>query len=480
MHSCGQQQAYGGSHNDSMQQNAGSGKNGQQPGHTGGSYGQNGAAAGGKGKGARKGADRHVQPMPKFSASMGFAAEQQPWQQQGSGQGSRQGGKGKGRSEKSRGDPSSNLYVRGLPPSTTEGQLYRTFGKAGKVLELKILRYPDSQDCSALVRMDSVQSATNGIDMLSGTVPEGVVPPMQVSFQGKGATAPSDNLYVKGLPADCTADDVQMLFSQIGNVRRHRLLPPSSGTSSATLDAAALVQMSSIDEAQKAIEALNGTLPPGPKPQMWIRFAEAKSSNDKGVLEPTNNLYIKGLPVGTSNYLLRLVFGQYGTVTWLRVMSPKDASAASDCVALVEMASVAEATAAVQGLHGRVLAAPMPPMRVRYAGKDQKPGTNLYVAGLAPVIQEQQLHQTFEKVGKVVRLRLLLQAGSSETHALVQMGSLEEAQRAIEQLNDVVPESAGPLLIVRYARERIHKTGGAGEGNESGNAEAIEATSESI
>eukprot|EP00929_Paragymnodinium_shiwhaense_P081207 TRINITY_DN4243_c0_g1_i1.p1 TRINITY_DN4243_c0_g1~~TRINITY_DN4243_c0_g1_i1.p1 ORF type:complete len:764 (-),score=227.24 TRINITY_DN4243_c0_g1_i1:236-2527(-) len=418
------------------------------------------------GDGKGKGGDRQAAfgtggKAPNFGPSMGFGdqwQQQQPQMTTFGGSSRQQGGKGKGKSERSRGEPSSNLYVRGLPLTITEGQLHRTFNKVGKVVELKILRYADSQECSALVRMDSVESATAGIDTLNGSAPEGVVQTLRVSFQGKGATTPSDNLYVKGLPPDCTSDDLQMLFSQCGTVRRCCLLPPGSNATTAS-DAVALVQMSSTNEASKAIQALNGKLPPGAKPQMWIRFAEAKSQNDKELMEPTNNLYVKGLPLGTPNYLLRCIFGQHGTVTWLRVMAPKDPSESGDCVALVEMSTVEEAKAAVEALHGKVLSAPQPPMRVRFAGKEQKPGANLYIAGLAPTIQEQQLHQTFEKVGKVVRLRLLEKAESAETHALVQMGSLEEAEKAIEELNDVCPDSSGPMLIVRYARERIQKDG---------------------
>ena len=74
-------------------------------------------------------------------------------------------------------------------------------------------------------------------------------------------------------------------------------------------------------------------------------------------------------------------------VSWARVMDPKD-EMAMDCVAIVEMSSLEEANAALEGLHGTSLDAPMPPMRVRFAGKEQKPGANLYVAGLQMIVQE--------------------------------------------------------------------------------------------
>merc|ERR1712032_1264844 len=106
---------------------------------------------------------------------------------------------------------------------------------------------------------------------------------------------------------------------------------------------------------------------------------------------------------------LRAVFVQFGTVVWLKVLEPRS-SDASDCVALVQMASVDEASAAVDALHGRVLAGPLPPMRVRFAGKEQEPSSNLYIAGLPTT-----------------------------------------------KLHDRPLESTGPTLIVRFAKERPKK-----------------------
>lgn len=184
-----------------------------------------------------------------------------------------------------------------------------------------------------------------------------------------------------------------------------------------------------------------------------IRFAEMKEASEQPQQTPSDNLYVKGLPLGTPDFLLRAVFQQYGTVSRLKILEPWGGEAL-DCAALVQMATVDEAKAAVEALHGRVLAAPLPPMRVRYAGKDQEPGANLYVAGLPITIHEQQLRVTFAQCGNVVRLRLLVQPGRPETHALVQMSTAEEAEKCIETLHGVPPESLGPTLVVRYATSR--------------------------
>jgi len=281
------------------------------------------------------------------------------------------------------------------------------------------------------------------------------VPPLTIRYHGKDPSVASDNLYVKGLPLNFTQDHVHLLFGQCGTVRRSRiLLPPPSHVA---VDSAALVQMASAEESTRAIQMLNGRVPEGVGPQMAIRFAELRvaGGSDAPDQTPSDNLYVKGLPLGTPDFLLRAVFAQFGTVVRLRVLEPRKGEAL-DCAALVQMASVEDAQAAVQALHGRMLAAPLPPMRVRFAGKEseQQPGTNLYVAGLPVAIHEQQLRASFEQCGTVVRFRLLVQPGRPETHALVQMSTLEEAERAIEKLHNHPPESLGPTLIVRYATNR--------------------------
>jgi RNA recognition motif-containing protein len=362
--------------------------------------------------------------------------------------------------------PSENLYVKGLPPRVTEAQLQTTFSRVGHVVESKIMRYGDSLECAALVRMSTIEAATAAIEQLNGTTPEGSVPPISIAFHGKDPTAISDNLYIKGLPLNTTTEQLQEMFCKMGTVRQCRLLQ-STGFQTNQMDAVALVRMGNTQEAQEAIQMLNGRVPDGIGPPMFIRYAEPKPEAESKTI-PSDNLYVKGLPLGTPDFLLRAVFAQYGRVVRLRILEPR-ANEANDSAALVQMGDSDEAAKAIQELHGRVLAAPLPPMRVRYAGKDQEPSGNLYVAGLPTTILEQQLHQSFAQYGTVVRARLLCDPNKPETHALVQMSSADEAANAIEQLNNKPPVTCGPTLIVRFANERPKRDQLEGEKANEGN-----------
>lgn len=361
---------------------------------------------------------------------------------------------------------SSNLYVKGLPLWVADFQLQQTFSRVGKVVEMKIMRYQDTQECAALVRMESVEAAKAAVDHLDGQPVVGYSTPLTVRHRGKEPTAQLDNLYIKGLPADFSQEELQALFAHYGTVKRCRLLPPvhnqggNGKTGFSQTDAAGLVQMATLEEAAAAIEALNGIVPEGiGAPRMIVRFAETKENGRSDTRAPdtvpSDNLYVKGLPLETPEILLRAVFAQFGSVSRLKVLPPRPGDAqTNDCAALVQMSSVSEAEAAVAALHGRALANNQPGMRIRFAGKDQQPGTNLYVAGLPTNIQEEHLRATFAAHGAVQRLRLLVQPGRPETHALVQMATEEEAKTAMEMLSGKAPLNFGMTLVVRFAARR--------------------------
>merc|ERR1712187_373361 len=153
-------------------------------------------------------------------------------------------------------------------------------------------------------------------------------------------------------------------------------------------------------------------------------YAEAKPEREGKA--PNNNLFVKGWPAGFPDFLLQSAFQQYGSVVRLRLLENPDPEQAT-CAALVQMGRVEEATAALKALNGKTIELPLPPMRLKYAGKDNAATDNLYVTSLPRTITEDQVRQTFQKYGPIARLRMLTQKGRPETHALVQLESAQVA-----------------------------------------------------
>lgn len=361
--------------------------------------------------------------------------------------------------------PSDNLYVKDLPPGITEEEVHSMFSKVGSVVECRVLRWESAIGSAALVRMASVEMALKAKTELSGTVHASCNLPIHVALQERNGTQVEDHLYIKEIPCTATINQLEDLFARYGTVKWCRIMPlpfqsQISVRSGHPPDVAALVQMGNAEEAAKAIEAVNGftavQLGAELGQSVTVRFAGSRVAQDADhgsigeSVKPSNNIYVKGWPVGFPDFLLQSVFAQYGTVVRLRLLENPDPEQPT-CAALVQMSKVEEATSVIRQLHGRTLSLPLPPMHVRYAGKDQTNSDNLYLTSLPRNISETSLRQTFSEYGLVSRLRLLQQKGSNETHALVQMSSVESAAKAMHELNGKIPDVKGPTLFVAYA-----------------------------
>jgi len=176
---------------------------------------------------------------------------------------------------------SDNLYVKHLPIGVTEDNLKDTFSACGSVEEVRILRPDFALECAALVRFASVGEADTARNSLDGTVVQGSTPPLYANAQNKSGTSKKDHVYVKNVPTNCSEDKLKEMMAKFGTVKWHKIMRSSPGQSRIGATCAALFEMSSEEEAEAAIQALNNT----PlslsvvAPPMKVRFAENKAAN---------------------------------------------------------------------------------------------------------------------------------------------------------------------------------------------------------
>ena len=87
---------------------------------------------------------------------------------------------------------------------------------------------------------------------------------------------------------------------------------------------------------------------------------------------------------------------------------------------------------------------------------------NIYVGNLAREVTEEQLRQTFEAYGQVGSVSIIKDkfSGESRGFGFVQMPSKQEAQKAIEQLNQT--DLMGRTITVNEARPRVERPSGGG------------------
>lgn len=296
-----------------------------------------------------------------------------------------------------------NLYVKGLPLETTYEGLLEMFQPYGHVASARIL-HPKAghNDVTAMVRMGSIPEAEAAIDNLHGmpVAAAGDIP-LTVKFHGDGKT-PSDNIFIKGLSLDIDEATLNRYCSSWGRVASTKLLPKPGMT-----DLAALVRFSSVAEASQAVTGMNGQIlsredqttltvrfategkrgvslpshsPPQPTPSSFARSAPSTTSAPvslynsrarptqaqsprpsvslgltakfQGDGSPSDNVFIKGLPLHMSQEDLAHLCGQFGNVMSVKLLPKADKN---DLAALVRFDSVHTATGAIHALHGNAL-----------------------------------------------------------------------------------------------------------------------------
>lgn len=89
-------------------------------------------------------------------------------------------------------------------------------------------------------------------------------------------------------------------------------------------------------------------------------------------------------------------------------------------------------------------------------------GAKLYVGNLSYAVTEERLQQHFARLGAVVSARIITDkfSGRSKGFGFVEMGSSEEAEKAISELNGT--DFEGRNIVVSEARPQAPRSGEGG------------------
>ena len=193
---------------------------------------------------------------------------------------------------------------------------------------------------------------------------------------GGGAAEPTGALYAGNLAPEVDDATLAEAFSTFAVLSAVVWREPSTGQSLGH----GSVRLASPADARLAIDTLNGRQLCG-RP-LEVRFAAADrppagsghggpypSATTAGLdvaggdIGPSPNLYIKGLPPGTTDVGLRHVFSPFGTIVDSRVLYPQSAAPS----ALLRYTAVHEAAAAIAAMHNVTPPGATNALQVRYA-----------------------------------------------------------------------------------------------------------------
>lgn len=167
----------------------------------------------------------------------------------------------------------SQTYIESLPSTYTEEDLRRLiepFAKRGAIESLVFKKHvTGAQTGFGFITFENQEDATECQSSLNGiTIDDQII---RCGFKNSTKKLSQKNLYIEGLPESWGEGDLRAKFSVYGTITECRLFM-NKKTNSKT--GVGFVHFSTGDEAHKALEALNESLPEeGAERVMRVRFA---------------------------------------------------------------------------------------------------------------------------------------------------------------------------------------------------------------
>lgn len=365
-------------------------------------------------------------------------------------------------------DDETDVAVSGLPEETTEIVLKGLFDQFGNIVSTKVTPGAPGTGKNGVVRFSEMQEAQNAVALMNGHnyngfVIQAAIKARAVAVDAFGAAAlagtaaateyspnlfgqaaiadtsalassngvPSDQLYIKGLPAAITDEEVAVVFGAYGT-----LLSAQAMKSASFDEASALVRMSSVEEAQWMVDNLNGNIPQGLSNPVSVKFAGSGKSPTVGALVAAGGLVPSAGPVRTQAELHRA--SPYGATVDLAALAAAPAAGPSKVKAAAKPELMKAVSSAVSKLKG-------------FTGDPQ---ANLYVQGLPPGADDLYMYQVFAPFGALTDVNVMTNPdGNCRGIGFVKFGIVADAQLAIAALNGN-PLPDGNIIYVSVKREK--------------------------
>ncbi|XP_065359120.1 protein alan shepard-like isoform X2 [Calliphora vicina] len=167
------------------------------------------------------------------------------------------------------------------------------------------------------------------------------------------------------------------------------------------------------------------------------------------------NVYIRGLPEGTTDKDLVILCSEYGTIVSAKAIFDKTTKKCKG-YGFVDFESPAYADNAVKSLQAKGIKAQMAKVGVwvllRPAIQQEQDPTNLYITNLPPYFKETDLEKMLSKYGHVVSTKILCDAQmNSRGVGFARMESREKCEQIIQVLNGTTIPGANDPLVVKFA-----------------------------
>lgn len=380
-----------------------------------------------------------------------------------------------------------NIFVRGLPLAWSESEITAVFQQYGQLTSLRLVRHSITKQSLGygFVRFQESSEAQAAINSLDGTTVLGHT--LQVKFADADAgppsagsasgLTPSDSCYAKHLPANYTLPDIKKLFEPHGIIIDIKLFPCLDQFRGASV----LVRMSSVEEAERAIAALNNTTPPRGTQPIIVRFVESPSEKADRITRKERSQLLQRAGLQTPN----------GSTAPAVAAGSLDAVQVQQAIAALSLASGSRLSGndsssdlhvGFQNIIGSGGTLPPGTSGAPALGyQHQQPvQSSICIKGMPSNADRLWMYENFARYGAIVGLRILIddQTGLCNGTGFINYGEPLAALRAQQAMNGApTGDSILMVTVQQQAKQQqpsqVHSLQGMGVSGSLGTASVI-------
>lgn len=257
-----------------------------------------------------------------------------------------------------------NVFIKNLNTEIDNKALYDLFATFGNILSCKVATDElGNSKGYGFVHYETQEAADQAIAKLNGMVINGKQVYVGMFIPKKDLQRKFTNVYIKNLPKSMNDGGLKSLFADFGTIQSAVIMKDEKGESKGF----GFVNFTAHEDAQKAVDALNGKVIEGAPNPLYVSRAQKKSERAAELKkrwrelqqERLNkfqgvNLYIKNLDDSMDDEKLHAEFAHFGTITSAKVMRDEK-TGISKGFGFVCFKTPEEATRAVAEMNGRMI-----------------------------------------------------------------------------------------------------------------------------
>lgn len=373
--------------------------------------------------------------------------------------------------------PSASLYVGDLANDVTEGMLFEIFNQVGPVASIRVCRDAVTRRSLhyAYVNFHSVVDAERALDTLNNTPIKGK--PCRIMWSQRDPAVRKSgkgNVFIKNLDPEIGHKELHDTFSAFGNILSCKVAIDENGQSKGY----GFVHFEDEETATKAINKVNGMMILSKK--VFVGPFIGKKERLKNKEQCWTNVYVKNLPVETTNEKLEEMFEKYGQIT--SAVVSEDASnvddpkkfgflnfstheaavrCVDDCaenpISNEDGSALFVGRAQKKAERKAELMKKFEQLKIERMTKYQ--GINLYIKNLEDDISEERLKKEFSRFGTIKSLKIMTDdKGNGKGFGFVCFSTPEEAQRTINEMNGRILQGCGkPLYVNMHEPKEVRR-----------------------